>query len=186
MFKEQYAIILDFLASGYAGSFRKEPIAQALGEEFFTLLELVPKDVTLRLREKVYIGPDKRDKIQFVKGRLDFEKLTVTARNELTEIVEELVRKNEEKYVDFFNKTGPISVRQHSLELLPNIGKKHMLNIISEREKNPFKSYEDIKKRVNLMPDPARVLTERIIEEISGKTKYHLFARGGVIHQAEV
>ena len=61
--REEYAIVLDFLTTGYASSFKKEPIAQALGIEHFSLLELVARpDVKILLREKVYIGQDKREK----------------------------------------------------------------------------------------------------------------------------
>jgi putative nucleotide binding protein len=178
MFREDYAIVLDYLPKGYADSFRKEPVAQALGENYFSLLELVPRENTsLLLRERVYIGADKREKVQFIRGRLLYARLTVTGRNELRAIVEELVKTNEQKYVEFFNKAGPISVRQHSLELLPNIGKKHMWDIINQREKKPFENFKDIAARINLMPDPARVITERILQELEGDSKYHIFIR---------
>jgi putative nucleotide binding protein len=178
MFREDYAIVLDYLPRGYADGFRKEPVAQALGETYFSLLELVPRENTnLLLRERIYIGADKREKIQFIRGRLPYERLTVTGRNELNFIVEELVKRNEAKYIEFFNKAGPISVRQHSLELLPNIGKKHMWDIINQREKKPFENFKDVAARINLMPDPVRVITERIIEELQGESKYHLFIR---------
>ena len=45
--KEDHAIILDFLPNGYPSDRRplhqKSPIAQAIGRDHFTLLELVPK-----------------------------------------------------------------------------------------------------------------------------------------------
>ncbi len=95
MFREDYAIVLDYLPRGYADSFRKEPVAQALGETYFSLLELVPRENTsLQLRERIYIGPDKREKIQFIRGRLEYNKLTVTSRNELNFIIEELVKRS--------------------------------------------------------------------------------------------
>ena len=41
--------------------FKKKPVAQALGIEEFTLLELIPKEnVNLDIHEKVYIGRKKR------------------------------------------------------------------------------------------------------------------------------
>lgn len=176
--KEEWAIILDYLPLGYPDSFKKEPIAQALGEGHFTLLELIPKkEAHLELRERVYIGKEKREKILFVKGRIPYEKLTNTARRELEAVVEELVKKNESKYVDFFNRAGAVTIRLHSLELLPSIGKKHMWDIIEEREKKPFESFEDIKKRIHLMPDPVKVVTERILHELKGGDKYYLFVR---------
>ena len=55
---EDYAIILDYLPIGYVkgdvASFKKKPVAQALGIEEFTLLELIPKEnVNLDIHEKV-------------------------------------------------------------------------------------------------------------------------------------
>lgn len=178
MLKEDWAIVLDYLPAGYADSFKKEPIVQALGESYFTLLELIPRpDAQMRSHERIYIGIDKRDKIQFIKGRLLYERLTTSAKNELQSVVEEMVKASEAKYVTFFNKAGAITVRQHSLELLPSIGKKHMWDLINEREKKPFESFQDIRDRIKLMPDPVRVITERIMEELEGKAKYFIFIR---------
>jgi putative nucleotide binding protein len=178
MSREEYAIVLDYLSRGYADSYRKEPIAQALGERNFTLLELVPREeAKLGLRERVYIVNDKREKIKFIKGKLHYNKLTAAGRNELRDIVEEMVNKDEDRFVQIFNKAGPITVRQHSLELLPNIGKKHMWDIINEREKEPFKNFDDLRKRINLMPDPVKVISERILEELEGRSKYHLIVQ---------
>ena len=178
MFREENAIILDYLPNGYASSFKKEAVAQALGDQYFTLLELTPKqDVKLSLRDRVYIGKEKRDEIQYIKGRLEFSKLTATARNELQDIVNEKVTGNEKDYVDFFNRAGPITIRQHSLELLPGVGKKHMLDILDKREEKPFTSFKDLSERINLMPDPHRVIVDRIMDELKGNTKYHLFVK---------
>jgi putative nucleotide binding protein len=178
MFREEWVVILDYLGGGYANSFKKEPVAQAIGEQWFSLLELTPKEgVGLAPRERVYVGQDKRDKIQFIKGRLTYDQLTNTSKNELMAIVEEILMRDEAKYVNFFNKAGPITMRQHSLELLPSIGKKHMLNIINEREKKPFESFQDMRSRVTLMPNPVRVVAERIVEELEGKAKFNIFTR---------
>ena len=67
-FKEEYAIILDYLPLGYLNSskskFGGKPIAQAIGIDTFVFLELAPKNgVTLEIGELVYIGKGKRDKI---------------------------------------------------------------------------------------------------------------------------
>ena len=176
--KEDYAIVLDFLPTGYPDSYKREPIAQVLGEKEFSLLEVVPReDIKLEIGDKVYIGADKREKIRFIKGRMEYNRLTTTGKRELELVVAQLVKQNEEKFVNFFNKTGAISIRQHSLELLPNIGKKHMKTMLEERHKKPFESFADIIARVKLMPDPARTLTERIMEEFRGESKYHIFTK---------
>ncbi len=176
--KEEYAIVLDYLPIGYPGHFKKEPIAQAIGEDHFTLLELIIKrEVKVDLRERVYIGPEKREKVQFIKGRIKYSQLTNTAQKELEDVLQDLVSKKEEQFVNFFNKAGSITVRQHSLELLPGIGKKHMWDLLAQREKKPFQSFKDISERVALMPDPKNIIVERIIEELKGDTKYYIFTR---------
>ena len=175
--KEEYAVVLDYLSRGYSSSYTGEPIAQAVGTTRFTLLELVPRDgVFLSLRQKVYIGPDERKEVKFIKGRLEYPKLTNAARTDLSPVVEEVIIANEGKFVEFFNKAGPISIRKHSLELLPSVGKKHMESLIEERERKPFESFKDITERVNLMPNPIRVIQERVLEELQGiSIKYYMF-----------
>ena len=176
--KEEYAIILDYLPVGYPGSFKKEPIAQAIGTDHFTLLELtIKKEAKVTPGEKVYVGPEKRDKVLFIKGRLKYDKLTNLAQSELENALDQLVQEQEERFVNFFNKAGSVTVRLHSLELLPGIGKKHMWDILAEREKESFKSFEDLSSRVPLLPDPKKMIVDRIIEELKGHEKYYLFTR---------
>ena len=94
--KEEYAIILDYLPYGYPLEGKMMPLAQAIGETNFTLLQLIPrKGVTLQIREKVYIGEGKRDKIYYIFGRLPTEKLTENAKSQLNEFIEDVVRERE-------------------------------------------------------------------------------------------
>ncbi|MBI5064646.1 DUF655 domain-containing protein [Candidatus Woesearchaeota archaeon] len=179
--KEEYAIVLDFLPHGYpfdpTPSHRKTSIVQALGKERFVLLELVPKkEAFLRPYQEVYIGEGKRDEIHHIIGKLDIEKLTATAKSELEFVIKDSVKKQEKRFVDFFNNAQPLTTRMHQLELLPGLGKKHMWEIIEERQHKPFESFEDIKKRVRLMPDPEKIIVKRITDEILGKEKHKIFA----------
>jgi putative nucleotide binding protein len=183
--REETVIVLDFLPNGYPFDKRpshiKNPIAQALGKEHFILLELVPKKgIHLQPYEEVYIGEGKRDKIHHIIGRLPIDKLTATARGELSYIIDENVTKNEKRYVDFFNKAQPLGTRMHQLELLPGFGKKHMWEIIEERKGKDFESFDDLKKRVKLIPDPKKSIIKRILLELEGKEKHKLFVEEGV------
>jgi putative nucleotide binding protein len=64
MAKEEHAIILEYLPNGYPLEGKMMPIAQAIGKENLTLLELVPRRGTsLEAGEEVYIGEGKRDKV---------------------------------------------------------------------------------------------------------------------------
>ena len=182
---EEHAIVLDYLPQGrHEGDkpvYKREPIAYAMGEEFLTLIELVPrKGVTLESHERVYIGKDERDKIEYIKKRAEYDDLTSAAKSELPYAVDEIVTKNEAKFVEFFNESQAISTRLHRLELLPGIGKKLMWELIGER-KDPFKSFDDISKRIKSLPDPKKLIVKRILLEMEGgerklgKGKYKLF-----------
>ena len=71
MEKEEYAIVLDYLPYGYPLEGKMMPIAQAIGMKNLTLLQLVPRrGVSLQVKEKVYIGDGKRDKVYYIFGRL--------------------------------------------------------------------------------------------------------------------
>lgn len=178
--KEENAIVLDFLPHGYVfderPSYLKSPIAQAIGIEHFVLLELVPKkNVHLQPYEQVYIGDGKREKIHHIVGKLPVEKLTATAKNELEYIIKEIVKKNEKRFIDFFNSARPLSTRMHQLELLPGLGKKHMWQVLETKAEKPFESFADIKKRVKLMPDPEKIIIKRILQELHSSEKHKLF-----------
>lgn len=178
--KEEYAIILDFLPHGYPFDprpiHRKTAIAQSIGQAHFVLLELVPKKgFTLQPSEIVYIGEGKRDKIHHILGKMQLNKLTLTARGELDVVIHELVQKNEARFIKFFNESAPINTRRHQIELLPGIGKKHMWEIIEQRAQKRFESFDDIKQRVKLMPDPEKTIIKRILMELSNEDKYRLF-----------
>jgi len=178
--REENAIVLDYLPHGYAsdhGSL-KSPVAQALGVEFLTLLELIPKrEVFLQPHQEVYIGEGKRDNIHHIKGKISPEKLTSTARGELLHAIEKVVDDKESKFVEFFNKAQPLSMRMHQLELLPGLGKKHMWEVINARKAKPFTSFNDLKERVKLLPDPKQIVIKRILSEIDGKEKYRVFTK---------
>ena len=178
--KEERAVILDFLPNGYAADKRpmhmKTPIAQAVGKSHFILLELVPKKgVFLQPDHEVYMGEGKRDEIHHIVGRIEYEKLTQTARMTLEQLVEKVVNEDEKRFVEFFNKAAPMNMRRHQIELIPGVGKKHMWEIIEERKEGPFQSFEDIRKRVKLMPDPRKAVVKRVLMEIRGDDKFKVF-----------
>ncbi len=176
MEREEYATILEYLPNGYPLEGKIMPIAQAVGKENLVLLELVPRrGMTLEIGEEVYIGEGKRDKIYYILGRLHKEKLTETAKEQLEEFVAKMVKEKPEKFIEFFNKSGAINKRIHQIELLPGLGKKHMQEIIKQREEKEFESFEDMKKRVQNLPDPEKAVEKRIIKELTEFERYNLF-----------
>lgn len=178
MAREDNAIILDYLPNGYPLERKMMPIAQAIGENNFTLLELVPRRGTsLEIGEQVYIGEGKRDKVYYILGRLNREKLTEAGKSQLQEIIGQIVKKNEQKFVSFFNEALAINMKLHQIELLPGLGKKHMMEILKQREEKPFESFADMKERVQNLPDPEKAVEKRIFQELTNMERYNLFTK---------
>jgi len=181
---EEHAFVLDFLPHGRPGvrpsgraGYRAGALVQLVGEEFFTLLEaLVKEGVVLRPHDRVYVGKEAREEITYIIGRISYEELTAAARMELPVVISRIVLNREEWFVDFFNTARAVTPRMHALELIPGIGKKYMWQVINEREKKPFESFEDLQKRTEL-PNPVKLITKRILEELAGESKYRLFTR---------
>jgi len=178
---EEYAYILDYLPRGHPFDRRpihlRKPVALAVGEDFFTLLELVPKEgVVLTPGERVFIGKGVRDKVDHISRRVSYDELTATAKDELVRIVNKLVNENEKRFVEIFNNAPPLTTRMHSLELIKGIGKKKLWELLEERKKKPFESFKDLEERVGLR-NVAEAVKERILEELKGGQRYYLFVR---------
>ena len=176
MDKEENAIILEYLPNGYPLEGKMMPIAQAIGKNNLILLELVPRrGISLEVGEEVYIGEGKRDKIYYILGRLHREKLTESAKQQLEEFIKKVVKEREKEFVIFFNTSQAINKRVHQIELLPGMGKKHMNEIIEQRKEKEFESFEDMKKRIQNLPDPEKAIEKRIIKELTERERYNLF-----------
>ncbi len=178
MGKEEFAIILEYLPNGYPLEKKMMPVAQAIGMKNLTLLELVPRrDLRLETGQKVYIGEGKRDEIYYILGRLHREKLTEPAKEHLQEFIKQIVKEREKEFVNFFNKADAINKRIHQIELLPGIGKKHMKEILTQREQKEFESFDEMKKRIPNLPDPEKAIEKRIIQELIAFERYNLFVQ---------
>lgn len=183
VFREDFAIVLDFMPGGnpldqHHPSHKSKPLAQALGTTYFTLLEFHPKPgVTVAQGEKVCVSfrfRELRDKVGYVWGEpIRYDDLTAVAKSYLPEAVRAAVLDLEKVFVTFFNIAAPVTIKLHSLELIPGIGKKTMWVILEERKK-PFESFKDLQNRVKI-PDPVGLISERILKEIKGEEKMYLF-----------
>jgi putative nucleotide binding protein len=177
---EEYAYVLDYLPYGRSSEKSRHlavPTVQIMGEQFFTLLEAELKiGATVLVHERIYIGRERREKVDRILTRISYEQLTANAKAEIVPLIAELVKSQEKRFVDFFNNSQPVTPRMHSLELLPGIGKKSMWQIVNMREKKSFVSYKDIQERTGLSDIP-KIVSKRIMEELSTESKYRLFTR---------
>jgi len=156
--------------------FKIIPTVYAIGEEYWTLLELAPKEnVELKIKEKVYIGDEKRDKIDHIIKRITYKELSNSAKNVLIEVISDIVMDQEKYFIQFINTIGPLNTRMHSLETFPGIGKKLTLEIIKERNIKPFDDFKDLQKRVKNIGNVSTHIAEKIVEELKGESTHYFY-----------
>jgi putative nucleotide binding protein len=176
---EEYAYVLDYVTRGKSTTVRGREgiIITAIGEDRLTLLEVlgVP-NASFEIGERIYIGKEGRTKILSVLGKLEYDKISAAAQSELKNVVQTIVANNEKRFIDYINHSQPLTPRIHALELIPGIGKTYMKTILEEREKQPFTDFVDLQNRVGLK-EPAKQITQRIMEEITGEVKVTLFVK---------
>lgn len=179
---EDYVHILDFLPNGRpdAPMAHREPTLFGVGTDKFTLFELVPQSgASFTIGDKCYVGKDaeKRTIVQKIRSRVKYEQLTPAAHGELPYVLEDIIKADEARFVKFFNDAPPISVRFHSLELLPGVGKKTVEAITLERRNGKFKDLKDFEERSG-MAHPEKVIQQRILKELTDESeKYRIYTR---------
>lgn len=178
---EEHAIVLDVIPADRnrrRDKYRGEPIIQALGQYWFTILEIIPEDENaIMLQDVIALSKEERNQIKTIIGRGTYENLTKIAELQLPIAIDMILEKQSKRFMSFINKASPISLRQHSLHLLKGIGPKSLTNILDERKILPFSSYEEFEERTKAK-DIRGLLKERIIEEITTEDiKHRLFTR---------
>jgi putative nucleotide binding protein len=174
---EEYAYVLDYSQRSKSLTVRGREglIIQTIGEGRLTLLELLGvQNANFDVGERVYIGREGRNKIVSVLGKLEYASISQSAKNDLSSIVENIVLSNEARFLSYVNNAPPVTPRIHSLELIPGIGKTYMMGIIKEREKKTFESFLDIQTRIGIK-DIHKLISRRIVEEITGEVRMNLF-----------
>ncbi len=169
--------VLDFYPQGkslsrkYAEDFN--PLAVVITADHFQFF-----DVILRSGENVPIGDSmtissSRTNVFTIK-KIGYNQLSDSAVSSLPEIVQEIVKISEARFIRFLNHARPLTSQMHQLQLIPGIGNKRLWQILEARKKSLFQTFEDFKDRTGIS-DPILAFTNRIINEIKEEEKYFLF-----------
>ncbi|MFX0019090.1 MAG: DUF655 domain-containing protein [Promethearchaeota archaeon] len=176
-------VILDILLHGHPDedkpSWSKTPIAQVLTFPDFVLYEVkINKDTDIKVQEKnTYEEFLRQNKLREVLKKIDYNELTNTSKALIQPILEKEVLNYEEEFINFFNNSTSITPRMHALKLLPGIGQKHMWEILEERERQNFVTFQDIADRTSIS-NPPKLIAQRIIKELQREgVKYYLFSK---------
>ncbi len=112
---EEYAYVLDFNPIGKSSTISKRDgiIITAIGENNFRLLELlgIPNS-TFDVGERIYIGKKGRTKVLSVLGKLEYNKIPTSAKQELPHIFQKIIERTNSKIVNWINKGKPLTPKQ--------------------------------------------------------------------------
>ncbi|MEF8821102.1 MAG: DUF655 domain-containing protein [Halovenus sp.] len=177
---EATGVVLDFLPHGRTSDdrpqYEKDPLGYVLDYDDFALYEFIAEsDANVSIGDRIDVASG-----DFVTrySEIEYDELPGGAQSELAYVIEDIVDEQQQRFVDFYNDAQPITLRLHQLNLLPGIGKKLRNNILDERKRQPFESFEDLESRIGGLHNPKETLVDRIMEELREEDlKYRIFVR---------
>ena len=114
--------ILDILQHGGVdkAGHQWNPIAQIVEGSKFQLYEVVLNKSRIterKLQEKIIVN-ENQNIYERIQRKISFLDLTPTSSSTLDLVIGQYVNEHENRYIDFINKSGPITIKRHSLEIL--------------------------------------------------------------------
>ena len=118
----------------------KGGVATVMAEKtlVFCRVKVKGSDV-MTVNQRIYIGKDrsKREAISAIIGMAHLDKMSNMAKADLPALVQMFVEEHGQYFVDeFYNKAGPMSLKQHSYELLPDVGPVKARNMVKAATKS--------------------------------------------------
>ncbi|MFW5949591.1 MAG: DUF655 domain-containing protein [Halolamina sp.] len=177
----EHAVVLDYLPYGRPDDDRpqhqKPEIAYAVAEATFHLFELTLVDGgDVSIGDRIVVAPDADHDVVQRYREIGYDDLSRGAEQELEYVIEEIVDRHPQRFLDYFNEAQPLTLRLHQLNVLPGIGDKLRDDILDSRKREgPFESFEDLESRVSGLHDAKGTVVDRIVEELTADVKYRAF-----------
>jgi len=148
----------------------KEHVVTAMSEKTLVFCRLkVRTDCELMIpSQRLYIGTDaaQREQVTGILGMARRDRMSNMAKMDMPLVVQMFVEEHAQYFVDeFYNKAGPISLKVHGFELLPDVGKKKAGQMVAARNSvGVFASLEELNTSCNI--DAAELLARRFVQEL--------------------
>ena len=110
-----------------------------------------------------------------------YSSLSSVQRGLLKATLHDLVMANEDVFLSVYNNARSLTIRLHSLSLLPRFGTQRIFGIMDAKRVRPFTSFSDVVDRVSLVNDAVGFLVARLLFELEHPDeKYHLLPFSGI------
>lgn len=151
-----------------------QALVQGLGTTTFPLLDVAVSDASaLSWGDRVYIGPGTWDRVEGIERRLTYHDLTPAVQGVLWPTVAGIIRRNETRFIEYFNTTLLAGLDSHPLALLPSLSPECREAVIAARRQRRFVGFDDLTARVDCCDQPRELLVERVLFELrAGEDTY--------------
>lgn len=129
-----------------------------------------PGAVLQMVGARIYMGIDhsKREVVQDVLGFARIRDLSNAANQEMPIVIQKIIEDSPEVFIQqFFNRAGNLSLKMHAFELLPGVGNKKAMEMVSSRGRVGWDSFAQLNEDCNL--NAAELLARRFVSEIEDR-----------------
>ncbi|MBL6748433.1 MAG: DUF655 domain-containing protein [Candidatus Poseidonia sp.] len=151
----------------------KENVVTAMAENgmLFCRLKVKASDEMFIPNQRIYIGTDtsQRKEVVAILGMAHLDKMSNMARQDMPLVVQLFVEEHAQYFVEeFYNRAGPMNLKQHSFQLLPDIGNRKAKNMVEARNQlGVFASMDELNAQCSI--NGAELLARRFVQEIEDK-----------------
>ena len=138
-----------------------------------------PLQLTLAMMIGTYIPID-HPSVRNV-STLAYDEMKPAQRKILKSAIRDIVMANEDVFINVYNNGRSLTVKLHSLSLLPKFGTKRIFVITDAKRYKPFNTFKETEQRAPLVKDPASFIVERILVEIENpEEKFKILPLSGI------
>lgn len=146
-----------------------EPLVQAVATTSFALVDVTVTDASvLDQDDRLYVGPGAWDRVVGIDRQLSYHALPAVVQGLLGPMIEQIIRRNENRFIEAFNTTVLDDCDCHPLALLPGLSAACREAIIAERSQRRFIDFADLTDRVVCCDHPCAMVAERVLAELRG------------------
>ncbi len=133
---------------------------EALTSPSLYLVKARLNDGTLSNGDKIELPSEKIGHLSEIR----YKDITTTTQSELVEAIMEDIVSNPDKHLSFFNRANNISLKVHSFQLLPTIGKSKAQQMVQARGMIGWENFNDIDDKCSI--ESVKLLAERYVIEM--------------------
>jgi len=97
-------------------------------------------------------------------SEIRYKDISSTTQSELVEAIMNEIRNSPDNHLSFYNRANNISLKVHSFQLLPTIGKSKAQQMVQSRGMIGWQNFDDIDEKCSI--DSVKLLAERYVIEM--------------------